>query len=222
MSIPRRVTCSFLPIALLAVALAAACAPAADQAPPAAEAPAPPAEPAPTETPAPSETPDPTATTAQHGPAFAPVAGQSLMVARDGRFVRLEVIGPASDGGWILHPPGAPAGDTVTVTVDQISGRPGSPDPLGLAAFYLDAIERCNTWSHEVGNGGLDMSSDGPTASIEIIGPAGGEERWIVADAAGSRLLLDLAQGVVEGADGELPILYTFCPEDLFLGYADA
>ena len=98
----------------------------------------------------------------------------------------------------------------------------GSADPQ---VVFRELIQACNTWNQQVGNRAPgELSFDGgPTdpsrAITEISRPSPG--KVLLQDAEGSRLLLDLAARTVSAEAGDtvpLPIRYSYCPSEIFLG----
>lgn len=141
-----------------------------------------------------------------------------------GPFQRVMVEGPAEgEGNWRVESPGV-AVQSWVVTSAEVSGQASSSDPRGIAAFYLDAVHRCARHRAGLGDDGFDMRWVGPTSLVYLLEAKDASgDRWLVSDAVGHRLVVDVAKGVIEAAsdDRVLPPFYAFCPEDLFVGLAD-
>lgn len=125
----------------------------------------------------------------------------------------------ACTGGAAEVPAAAPAASpTATAPV----AAPTDDDAL---AFFRAQIDACNAWNAKVGNTApgakaFDGSPSDPTRSLKVVErPSAG--RYVIEDADGSRVLVDLNTHLVQSPDGAgvpLPIRYTFCPPEVFVG----
>lgn len=143
------------------------------------------------------------------------------LFARSSLAVTLLAITVGCTGEATPTAPTAPPEPAVTPAADPTAG-----DADALLFFHAQ-IDACNAWNVQVGNSEpgekkFDGTASDPTVNARIVDrPAPG--RYIVEDGEGSRLALDLTAHQIASPDGPgvaLPIRYTFCPTEVFVGPA--
>lgn len=117
--------------------------------------------------------------------------------------------------------PAAPAAPATT----EAPAAPAAPagDEAALATFKAQ-IEVCNEWNVKVGNSApgqksFDGGPNDPTRTLKVAELTA--DKAVIEDADGNRLVLDLATKTVANAVGAtepLPMRYSFCPPEIFLG----
>jgi hypothetical protein len=134
---------------------------------------------------------------------------------------------------WLVACSGEPASVAVP---DPVVAPPAVPAPAGepippaddeFVATFRTLIDACNAWNVQVGNKAAgELSFDGgandPTRTLKVV-ERRGTTAAVLEDADGGRLVIDLLAKTVSAADGAtvpLPIRYTFCPHETFLGPA--
>lgn len=104
---------------------------------------------------------------------------------------------------------------------------PAAPD-AAVTAFFRGQIAACNAHQIRVGNAAagesfFDGSAQDPSRSLTVIKNLGAQ-RFLVQDAGGTRLIVDLARQQITGPTGptgEVPRPYTFCPHQVWVGTMD-
>ena len=123
--------------------------------------------------------------------------------------------------------PSATSPSTQPAAVPQPLPMAAAPD-LAALAFFRAQIEACNAWNVKVGNTKpgekfFDGTDNDPTRKVKVVErPAPG--RFVVEDADGTRLLIDLAGQRItatKGPGAALPVRYKFCSEKVFVGTSD-
>lgn len=123
---------------------------------------------------------------------------------------------PAAPPAAIEAAPAAPAAPVAA------PAAPAADDAV-LAVFKAQ-IDACNEWNVKVGNRAsgekaFDGGPNDPTRTLSVAERAG--DKAVIVDADGNRLLLDLPTKTIANAAGAaepLPIQYSFCPSEIFLG----
>lgn len=123
-------------------------------------------------------------------------------------------------------PPAAPPAPAPAAAVEPAPAAPVAAPPAddAVIALFKAQIEACNEWNVKVGNSApgeksFDGGANDPTRTLTVAEQTA--DKAVIVDAEGNRLVLDLTTKTVSNAAGAtepLPMRYSFCPSEIFLG----